>query len=63
MVKWLQGKKTYILVGLGALTCLVNFLAAGDFSAMALFDFVKLEGIAALIATIRAAITKSGLNA
>lgn len=63
MVKWLQGKKTYIIVVLGALTALVNFLAAGDFSVAALFDLVKVEGIAALIATIRAAITKSGPQA
>ena len=60
MVKWLQGKKTYILVVLGALAALVNFLVAGDFSLAALFDFAKIEGIAALIAAIRAAITKSG---
>jgi len=63
MVKWLRGKKTYILAALGALTALVNFLAAGDFSITALFAFIKVEGIAALIATIRAAITKSGPNA
>ena len=63
MIKWLQGKKTYILVALGALTALVNFLATGDFSIAALFEFVKLEGIAALIAAIRAAITKSGPSA
>lgn len=63
MVKWLQGKKTYILVVLGALGALVNFLAAGDFSIAALFELVKVEGIAALIAAIRAAITKSGPTA
>jgi len=60
MVKWLSGKKTYILAILGALTALVNFLSAGNFSLAAIFDLVKVEGIAALIATIRAAITKSG---
>ena len=60
MVQWLQGKKTYILVALGALTALVNFVAAGDFSVAALFGLLKVEGIAALIASIRAAITKSG---
>ena len=63
MIKWLQGKKTYILVALGALTALVNFLAVGDFSLTAVFAFVKVEGIAALIAAIRAAITKSGPSA
>lgn len=63
MVKWLRGKKTYILAALGALTALVNFLAAGDFAAAALFAFIKVEGIAALIAAIRAAITKSGPTA
>ena len=63
MIKWLQAKKTYILVALGALTALVNFLAVGDFSLTAVFAFVKVEGIAALIAAIRAAITKSGPSA
>jgi hypothetical protein len=63
VVKWFRGKKTYILVALGALTALVNFLAAGDFSIAALFALIKVEGIAALVATIRAAITKSGPTA
>lgn len=63
MVKWLQGKKTYILAVLGALAALVNFLAVGDFSISALLDLLKVEGVAALIATIRAAITKSGPTA
>jgi len=63
MVKWLQGKKTYILVVLGGLTALVNFLAAGDFSVGSLFDLFKVEAVVALVATIRAAITKSGSNA
>jgi hypothetical protein len=60
MVAWLQGKKTYILLALGALIALVNFLAVGVFSFDAIFDFLKVEGIAALIAAIRAGITKSG---
>jgi hypothetical protein len=60
MVAWLQGKKTYIILILGALIALVNFLAAGVFSFDAIFDFLKVEGIAALIAAIRAGITKSG---
>jgi hypothetical protein len=62
MVKWLQGKKTYLIVILGALTALVNFLAAGDFSIVAIFALLKVEGIAALIAAVRAAITKSSPN-
>ena len=60
MIKWLQGKKTYILAILGALVALVNFVATGDFSIAAFFALLKVEGIAALIAAIRAAITKSG---
>lgn len=60
MLKWLQGKKSYILIALGALTALVNFFAAGEFSLAAIFALVKVEGIAALLAAIRAAITKSG---
>ena len=58
---WLQGKKTYILVALGVLTVLVNFLS-GDLTFIQFLssdEFVALLGILG-IGTLRAGVTKSG---
>ena len=60
MAKWLQGKKVYILAALTAVGALVEFLAKGDYSLTAIWGLAQGEGFAALIAALRAAITKSG---
>lgn len=59
ILAWLKGKKTYILVVLGALTILVQF-AAGDVSFMqfissdAFLNLLELLGLG----TIRAGVSK-----
>lgn len=58
-VLWLAGKKVYILVVLGALAGLVQFLSAGDFSIAAIIALGKAEWVMAIIAAIRAGISKS----
>ncbi len=58
-VLWLQGKKVYILVALGAIAGIVNFISTGDFSIAALIALGKAEWVMAIIAAIRAGIAKS----
>ena len=58
MVEWLKGKKTYILVILGFLIALVNFLA-GDLSFLQFVqspEFLALLGLFGL-GTIRAGVS------
>lgn len=59
MVRWLQGKKSYIVAVLLASAALVEFLAKGDFSFTAIGALFKTEAVATAIATIRAAIAKA----
>ena len=59
LVNFLSGKKTYILAVLGALAGIVNFICAGDFSLAALIALGKTEWVMALIAAVRAGISKS----
>jgi hypothetical protein len=58
-VVWMQGKKVDILAALAGLAGIVSFIAQGDFSIAALFALGKTEWAVALIAAIRAAISKS----
>lgn len=62
MIKWLAGKKSYIVAVLLALVALVEFMAKGDFSFAAIATLFKTEVVATAIATIRAAIAK-GIDA
>ena len=59
LVDFLQGKKVYILAILGALAGLVQFVSAGDFSIPAIVALGKAGWAMALIAAIRAGISKS----
>jgi hypothetical protein len=59
LVLWLQGKKVYILAILGVLAGLVQFLSTGDFSIGAIIALGKTTWMMALIAAIRAGISKS----
>ncbi|RLC88215.1 MAG: hypothetical protein DRJ03_03460 [Chloroflexi bacterium] len=59
-MEWLKGKKTYIVAGLAALSFLIEFLAVGDFSMTAIMNLLQSQSFAALFATVRAGITKSG---
>lgn len=58
MVKWLSGKKSYVIAGLLAAVALVEFLAKGDFSITAVVVLFKTEAVAGAIAAIRAGIAK-----
>jgi len=61
MKAWLSGKKTYILVGLGVLAMVVQFLA-GDITLMEFLQseqFLTLLGLLG-IGTLRAGVAKSG---
>jgi hypothetical protein len=60
MVTWLQGKKTYILVALGVISLLVQFLA-GDVSFMQFIasqQFIELLGLLG-IGTLRAGVASA----
>jgi hypothetical protein len=59
LVEFLSGRKTYILALLGAVAGIVNFICAGDFSLPAVAALGKTEWVMALIAAIRAGISKS----
>lgn len=55
----LKGKKTYIIATLLAIVAFVEFVDKGCFSLDCWILFFKTEAIAGLVATIRAAITKT----
>lgn len=59
-MEWLKGKKTYILVGLGVLTLLIQFLT-GDVSLMQFLgspQFMELLGMLG-IGTLRAGVSSA----
>jgi hypothetical protein len=58
MIEWLQGKKTYILVGIGVLGALVHFLT-GD---LTFLQFVQSEEFIALLALLGIGTAKAGLT-
>jgi hypothetical protein len=60
IVAWLSGRKTYILAILGALEGILQFVSAGDFSLTGFGGLIKTEWFMALVAALRAGITKSG---
>lgn len=53
---WLNGKKTYIMAALAALSALVEFVAKGDFSLTADLAFINSAAIAGAFAAFRSAI-------
>jgi hypothetical protein len=57
----LDGKKTYILVGLallGALATYVSHVISAGFNLVELWTFIQSEAVVAALATIRLAIAK-----
>ncbi len=52
-MKFLKGKKTYIVAGLSILIALVEFLSTGDFSLASILAFFENEKLALLATTIR----------
>lgn len=59
-VEWLQGKKTYFLLGAAVLVGLVNFISNGVFTLDAFFALGKETWFVAVVAALRAGVTKSG---
>ena len=55
MIKFLNGKKTYICAILAALGGLGVFISHGDFSIPAILSFVNSEAVVGAIAALRAA--------
>jgi hypothetical protein len=52
-MKWLKGKKTYLIAGLSFAIGLIEFLSLGDFSLSAIISLFESEQVAILAATIR----------
>lgn len=59
MQEWLKGKKTYILVALGVLTLVVQFLS-GDIS---FIEFVTSESVITLIELLGIGTLRAGVAA
>ncbi len=62
MIDWLKGKKTDLLAAIGALSLIVEFVAAGNFAPAAIFDFVQLMLLPGIAATFRAGVGKVTTN-